>query len=127
MTKSSIYRLISIIIELADKIDDNFEFWEFTVNQTLEIGLGCRALSSYLRRGAKDIITLQEDYQRAKEKEIYSRADAESCRKLLEDIFGDTDADEIILDEWKPKFRMLYEELSNNELEDIKRADEIKS
>lgn len=116
MAKASIYRLISIMIELADKIDDNPDFWNYTVNQTLDIGLGSRALSGYLRSGAKDIITLQEKYQSAKERAYYSEFTANSCRETLEDIFGDTDADEIILDEWKPLFRGLYKELCEKEM-----------
>ena len=116
MAKTSIYRLISIITELADKIDNNPDFWNFTVNQTLDIGLGSRALSGYLRSGAKEIITLQEKYQSAKERAYYSELTANSCRETLEDIFGDTDADEIILDEWKPKFRELYKEPCEKEM-----------
>ena len=114
-TRTNIYRLISIITELADKIDENQDFWGFTVDPTLGIGLGCRALSGYLRDGAKEIITLQGDYQHAKEIADYNKADADDCHKLLKDIFGDTDADEIISDEWKPKFRELYKELYKEE------------
>lgn len=111
MAKSNIYRLISIITELADKIDENPDFWNFTVDPTLGIGLGCRALSGYLRDGAKEIITLQGDYQHAKEMADYNKADAEGCHQLLKDIFGDTEADEIIIDEWKSRFRELYKQL----------------
>ena len=118
MAASHIYRLISIITELADKIDENPEFWNFTVNKTLDLSLGSRALSGYLRKGAKEIITLQEDYQYEKEKAYYDKVNAENCQNVLKDIFGDSDADEIISDEWKPKFRALYKELCDAEFGD---------
>lgn len=120
---TTIYRLISIITELADRIDENSDFWTFTVNKELDLGFGSRALSGYLRKGAIEIITLQGNYQSAKEKAYYSKVEAESYQKVLEDIFGDADDDEIILDEWKPKFNALYKELYDKEFGNKEQSD----
>ena len=55
-----IYRFLSICIELADLVDENGDSGKETYNK--ELGLGYRVLSSYLRKGVKEVIDLQAKY-----------------------------------------------------------------
>lgn len=86
---AKINRLVSIMIDLADIADTKSgDVWYLD-----NLGLGCRALSSYIRQGVKDIIDLEQDYYNTVEK-VKAAAEAEDdMRAFLDDIFGEADVD----------------------------------
>ena len=98
-----INRFLSICLDLADLYDDTgceaylndnptseqsarFQHMEWTCS---ELGLGYRALTSYLRNGVKEIIKLQGEYQREKELKKYAKSSEKDARDYLEELFGD--------------------------------------
>lgn len=85
--RSSIYRFLSICIELADLVDENGESGQEVYNK--ELGLGYLALSSYLRKGVQEVIDLQAKYHRAVESKTLAEIGEKEAHDFLEDVFGD--------------------------------------
>ena len=89
MNKGNINRFLSVCLDIADWYDehgDNDKDW-YGNDMTKDIGLGYRALTSYLRRGVKEVIELQEKYHRAKEECNYHKIAENDQREYLLDIF----------------------------------------
>lgn len=82
-----IYRFLSICIELADLVDENGESGKETYNK--ELGLGYRALSSYLRKGVQEVIDLQAKYYGAIASKNLAEIGEKEAHDFLEDVFGD--------------------------------------
>lgn len=86
-----INRLVKIILDIADVVDEKGENGETTYIK--ELSLGYRALSGYLRQGAKAVIELQESNRNAKDKLEYKNAEIEELKQVSGKIFGDIDLD----------------------------------
>ena len=98
-----INRFLSICLDLADLYDDTGCEVYLNNNPTFEqsarlshmewtcseLGLGYRALTSYLRNGVKEIIKLQGEYQREKELKKYAKSSEKDARDFMEELFGD--------------------------------------
>ena len=84
---NSIYRFLSICIELADLVDENGESGREVYNK--ELGLGYRALSSYLRKGVQEVIDLQAKYHGAVASKTLAEIGKKEAHDFLEDVFGD--------------------------------------
>lgn len=58
--RSSIYRFLSICLELADLVDENGGAGHEIYNK--QLGIGYQVLSGYLRKGVQETIDLQAKY-----------------------------------------------------------------
>ena len=89
--RNNINYFLRIALDIADyydtKGDDNEKF--FKDELTDELGLGYRALTSYLRKGVQEVISLQTNYHRACEERNYEKSVQESQKEYLLDVFGD--------------------------------------
>ena len=88
-----IANLIKVVINLANVVDEAGENGKMPYVE--ELGLGYRALSSYLREGAKAVIDLQHDYHGAIEQMNLAQTGEESARNEMEAIFGDRELETI--------------------------------
>ena len=85
--KNSIYRFLSICLELADLVDENGESGKEIYNK--ELGLGYGVLSGYLRKGVKEVIDLQAKYHGAIVSKNMAKIGEREAHDFLEDVFGD--------------------------------------
>ena len=82
---------LKVCLDIADYYDkkgcedDSFVDDGLTKN----IGLGYRALTSYLRKGVQEVITLKSDYYKACEQRNLEKSIQESQKDFLLDVFGD--------------------------------------
>ena len=84
-----INRFIQICLDLADIADRDRN----KIPYLEDLRIGCRALSSYIRQGVKDIIDLEHDYYNMAEKAERAAESEDDIRALLDDIFGEADVD----------------------------------
>ena len=91
MAINYINNFLKIALNIADYYDNkgnnDEDFLEDEM--TKEIGLGYRALTSYLRKGVQEVITLQSNYHKACEQRNYEKSIQECQREYLLDVFGD--------------------------------------
>lgn len=85
--RSSIYRFLSICLELADLVDENGESGQDTYNK--ELGIGYGVLSGYLRKGVHEVIDLQAKYHGAVASKNFAEIGEKEAHDFLEDVFGD--------------------------------------
>lgn len=104
-----INRLIQICLDIADYYDKKARN-DYKDDMTDSIGLGVRSLPSYLREGAKAIITMQTDYYRTEEMELQYKEQYEEQKAYMADIFGDDEA-ENLYDEDKAKIKAFVKTL----------------
>ncbi len=97
MTRNDVNRLVKVCLDIAEYIDKKTDQDKqyFGGEMCEEIGLGCRALTAYLRKGAVAVIDLQRDYHWAMERKNASEMSEKICRDFLEDVFGDKEIDTI--------------------------------
>ena len=117
-----INRLIQICLDIADYYDKKARD-SYRDDMLDDIGLGVRSLPSYLREGAKAIITMQTDYYRTEEMALYYKEQYEAQKAFMSDIFGDDEA-ENLYDEDKAKIKAfvktLFEDISDETNESTK-------
>ena len=102
-------RLIQICLDIADYYDKKARN-DYKDDMTDSIGLGVCSLPSYLREGAKAIITMQTDYYRTEEMELHYKEQYEEQKAYMADIFGDDEA-ENLYDEDKAKIKAFVKTL----------------
>ena len=95
-------KLAELSLKIANIVDRQGENDDFRLADSL--GLGYRALSSYLRQGVKAISEIQERYSIAHEKTKLAEISERDARNFLIDIFGDEDIDSVS-DESKAKIK----------------------
>lgn len=105
---SYINRMIQIVLDIADLADIHGE--DGTAIYVNELGLGCRALSGYLRRGVKEIIDLQNDYHGAKIAEKIAKDSEADMQDFLNDMFG-IDEPQSINEQDKERIRALCRQI----------------
>ena len=91
MTRNYINELVRLCLDMAELADTHGEQND-ELDFLRELGLGFRAFSGKLRRGALDIINLQDRYHREAEKARLCQIGEEEIQKFVEDVFGDPDA-----------------------------------
>ena len=91
MAINYINNFLKIALNIADYYDNKGNNGEDFLDDemTKEIGLGYRALTSYLRKGVQEVITLQSNYHKACEQRNYEKSIQESQKEYLLDVFGD--------------------------------------
>lgn len=99
--------LVKICLDIANIVDRHGEKDKVYLE---ELKLGYRALSISLRRGAKAVIDLQEDYSKALEYQSYAEIGEKAARDFLQEIFGDEEID-TINDEDKQKIKEFVQQL----------------
>lgn len=91
MKRNNINNFLKIALDIADYYDtkgnDNEKF--FKDELTDELGLGYKALTSYLRKGVQEVISLQTNYYKACEERNYEKSVQERQKEYLLDVFGD--------------------------------------
>lgn len=84
---------IKICLDIANYYDekgnDNPDY--LGDEMTKKIGLGYKALSNYLRKGTREVITLQENYYSTCYRLKYEESIAVEQQEYLEDVFGDSE------------------------------------
>lgn len=86
MVKDRISKLVEICLRIANILDKDEDG---TGSYLEEIGLGRRALSVYLRDGAKAVIEMQGELTYAKDTAKYAKESERDMQAFLVDIFGD--------------------------------------
>lgn len=91
MAINYINNFLKIALDIADYYDNKGNNSEDFLDDemTKKIGLGYRALTSYLRKGVQEVITLQSNYHKACEQRNYEKSIQESQKEYLLDVFGD--------------------------------------
>jgi hypothetical protein len=91
MAINYINNFLKIALNIADYYDNKGNNGEDFLNDemTKEIGLRYRALTSYLRKGVQEVITLQSNYHKACEQRNYEKSIQEEQKDFLLDMFGD--------------------------------------
>lgn len=110
--RCKVNNMLRICLNIANLVDE----WGQENNPagrvvTDELGLGYRALSSYLREGVKAVIDLQAAYRDAIERRDYAVMAKEEAENFLEDVFGDRDIDSINDDD-KKRIRALCRQIA---------------
>ena len=113
-----INRLIEICLDIADYYDKKARD-DYKDDMTDSIGLGVRSLPSYLREGAKAIITMQTDYYRTEEMELHYKERYEEQKEYMSDIFGDDEAENLYPED-KAKIKAFVKTLFDDIDEPIK-------
>lgn len=93
MKAYNINRFLKVCLDIAEWVDDKSDAdknW-FGGDMCHDIGLGCRALSGYLRSGVKSVMELQEKYHHANELRNFAESCKESMEEFLRDVFGDAE------------------------------------
>lgn len=111
MEMTRINKLIKIMLDLASKAEENKE-----TPFEIEMGLGYRAFSGYVRNGAKDIIDLQAKYSSVVEAERLAKSELKCNEETLERIFGSLDVPDYN-DEEISKIKSVVKEIEDS-LED---------
>lgn len=83
--------MLKICLNIADYYDNKGDTDKDFLNDELtkELGLGYRALTSYLRKGVQEVISLQMNYHSACEQRNIEKSIQESQKEYLLDVFGD--------------------------------------
>lgn len=83
--------MLKICLNIADYYDNKGDTDEDFLDDglTKELGLGYRALTSYLRKGVQEVITLQSNYHNVCAQRNYQKSIQESQKEYLLDVFGD--------------------------------------
>lgn len=91
MKRNDINRLLKVCLDIAEWVDDKSDTDKNWYGGELcdDIGLGCRALSGYLRSGIRAVMELQEKYHRANERRNLAEISEKEMRDFLQDVFGD--------------------------------------
>ncbi len=113
----TINHVIEILLNLADLADTKQE-----TPFEREIGLGYRAFSMYVRKGAEEIIKLKSEYYSACETRDYAKRCLKNNEEMIEKIFGRTDLD-VYNDDEIARFRALADEIQK-EIDEEVNADE---
>ena len=113
-----INRLIEICLDIADYYDKKARDG-YKDDMTDSIGLGVRSLPSYLREGAKAIITMQTDYYRTEEMELHYKERYEEQKEYMSDIFGEDEAENLYPED-KAKIKAFVKTLFDDIDEPIK-------
>lgn len=97
MAINYINNFLKIALNIADYYDNKGNNGEDFLNDemTKEIGLGYRALTSYLRKGVQEVITLQSNYHSACEQRNYEKSLREGKEEFLLEVFGDEEPESI--------------------------------
>ena len=95
-------RLIELSLNIANIVDRRGE--QNYDDLSNELNLGYRALSTYLRQGAKAIIDMEDGYSEACLQAKLAEQSEQDARDFLQDIFGDSDVDSLS-NELKDKIR----------------------
>ena len=97
MAINYINNFLKIALNIADYYDNKGYYSEDFLNDemTKEIGLGYRALTSYLRKGVQEVITLQSNYHSACEQRNYEKSLREGKEEFLLEVFGDEEPESI--------------------------------
>lgn len=98
MKASRLNRFLQICLDIAEYYDTKCEENDFCFNDDLikDLGLGCKALSGYMRNGVKEVIELQANYHTQKEYNRSTKFDVEAVQKIEELLDSDMDSKEAI-------------------------------
>lgn len=98
MKASRINRFLQICLDIAEYYDTKCEENDFCFNDDLikDLGLGCKALSGYMRNGAKEVIELQANYHTRKELLHSANECIEQVKQILPLLDPDMDSKEAI-------------------------------
>ncbi len=75
-----------------------------------DLGLGCFALSHYLREGIKETLDLQSACSKAVYNNEVAKESEKQARAFLEDVFGDSEID-FVNDDFKNELKAFAKEL----------------
>lgn len=83
--------MLKICLNIADYYDNKGDTDEDFLDDglTRELGLGYRSLTSYLRKGVQEVISLQMNYHSACAQRNFEKSIQESQKEYLLDVFGD--------------------------------------
>ena len=86
-----LHRFLSICLDIAEWVDIKKEAETNWIGSEMceVIGIGCRSLSSRLRKGVRQVIFLQENYHSAKERLGFAETENNDTRNYFIDVFGD--------------------------------------
>lgn len=108
MDMKRINKLIKIMLDLANKAEENEET-PFDVD-----GLGCLAFAGYVRNGVKDIIDLQAKYSSVVESERLAKFELEENENLIDHIFGSENDISLFSDEEIDKIKSVVKEIEDS-------------
>lgn len=92
MKVREVNRLCKICLDIAEYMEEKHDIDDPLCN---DLGLGCLALSGYLRNGVKAVIDLQGKCRSAEDKVRYLKEIDEGREEFLTDIFGDPEPETI--------------------------------
>lgn len=101
-----INRFLQICLDIAewyDKKGEEDNGWQGD-EMTGGIGLGYKAMTSYLRNGVQEVVKLQDKYHTTKERQRWAEASIKSKAEFLMELFGEEDPEEFS-DKVKSRFR----------------------
>ncbi|MCD7724918.1 MAG: hypothetical protein LUI12_05110 [Clostridiales bacterium] len=117
MKGDGIAKLVELCLRIANIVDDNGGYCNGEQFNE-DIGLGYKAFTGYLRKGAKAVIDLQASYYSALDLKRYAEIGEKEALDLIEDIFGDRDA-VTLPDSYKEEFRALLKKLDEDDNEEV--------
>lgn len=96
--KNNLHRFLAICLDIAEYYDTKCEKNDFFFDDDLtkELGLGCKALSGYMRNGVKEVIELQSNYHTRKELLYSANECIEQVKQILPLLDPDIDSKEAI-------------------------------
>lgn len=106
-----INRFLQVCLDIAewhDKKGEEDRDWQGG-EMTEGIGLGYKAMTSYLRNGVQEVVKLQDKYHTTKERQLWVESNAKSKIEFLAELFGEEDPEEFS-DKVKIKFRQAARE-----------------
>ena len=112
MKQDYLCKLAEISLNIANVVDRQGANDDCSLADSL--GMGYRALSSYLRQGVKAIVDIQERCTGAQERAQLAEISEQSARYFLKDIFGDEEIDSVSDDD-KNKIKEFVSALLNSE------------
>ena len=89
--------MLKICLNIADYYDNKGDKDKDFLDDELtkEIGLGYRALTSYLRKGVQEVISLQSNYHSARDQSNREKFLREGKEEFLLEVFGDEEPESI--------------------------------
>lgn len=89
--------MLKICLNIADYYDNKGDKNVYFLDDELtkEIGLGYRALTSYLRKGVQEVISLQSNYHSACDQRNREKSLREGKEEFLLEVFGDEEPESI--------------------------------
>ena len=93
-----VYRHIDKLIEVCNRMADIADEQMGERAYILEANMGCRALSSTLRAGIKEILDLKQNYYTWREKARLAEGSEEDIRDFIEELLGDREPDSFCKD-----------------------------